>query len=437
MSSARLDLGVAIVVAAGLDLLWGRVEDLVDLVEVEPQTMWRIHGDGWMMHEASFAWVESLGKPTIVHGVGFPVGGCEPPDPEGVALAARSAARLGARHWSEHLSFNRAVVDGELIDAGFLLPPAQTPAGVEAAVAHIAAYHAASPGLPFLVETGVNYLRPRSQELSDGAFVAQIVQQADCGILLDLHNLLTNERNGRQPVEEVLADLPLERVLEIHLAGGLEYGGFYLDAHVGGPDLDLMRLLARVLPYLPNLRAVTFEAVPEALAALGEEGTRSVLTVIQQVVHGSDAPAGSQWARPLTPSAYSSPTPTSARAQSAASRSDAHARGPDGRDDCRASREWERQLAAYTARAREVRPVQDPGLDLLRYLADQNRLSQVTLARPDLVRRLLTTLGLDHTEALLHQYFRDRRPQRWSAAEGDQFTAWLLDRTDLPTVTTP
>jgi hypothetical protein len=80
--------------------------------------------------------------------------------------------------------------------------------------------------------------------------------------------------------------------------------------------------------------------------------------------------------------------------------------------------------------------VQDPGLGLLRHLADQSRLSQVALARPDLVRLLLTTLGLDHTEALLHQYLRDRRPQRWSAAEGDQFAAWLRDRTDIPTVIT-
>ena len=86
------------------------------------------------------------------------------------------------------------------------------------------AYHTAAQ-LPFLVETGVSYLRPRPGELSDGAYIAGVAERADCGILLDLHNLLTNERNGRQPVSEVLDELPLERVLEVHVAGGSRRAG--------------------------------------------------------------------------------------------------------------------------------------------------------------------------------------------------------------------
>ena len=75
-----------------------------------------------------------------------------------------------------------------------MLPPAQTTAGVEVAAEHVRAYHTAAH-LPFLVETGVNYLRPHPGELSDGAYIAGVAGRADCGILLDLHNLLTNERN--------------------------------------------------------------------------------------------------------------------------------------------------------------------------------------------------------------------------------------------------
>jgi hypothetical protein len=36
--------------------------------------------------------------------------------------------------------------------------------------------------VPIAVETGVNYLRPRPDELPDGEFVAQVVEAADCGI---------------------------------------------------------------------------------------------------------------------------------------------------------------------------------------------------------------------------------------------------------------
>jgi uncharacterized protein len=52
-------------------------------------------------------------------------------------------------------------------------------------------------GVPLAVETGVNYLRPRRDELPDGEFMAALAEDADCGILLDLHNVYCNERNGR------------------------------------------------------------------------------------------------------------------------------------------------------------------------------------------------------------------------------------------------
>ena len=118
MSWSRFDLGAGVIVVPGLDLIWDQVSDLVDVVEVEPQTMWRSRPGGWDLVEPAFQWVEALGRPTLVHGVGFPVGGCHPPDPAGVALTAECAARLGAAHWSEHLSFNRTVLGNRSIDAG-------------------------------------------------------------------------------------------------------------------------------------------------------------------------------------------------------------------------------------------------------------------------------------------------------------------------------
>jgi uncharacterized protein len=404
MSWSRFDLGAGVIVAPGLDLIWDQISDLVDVVEVEPQTMWRSRPDGWDLVEPAFRWVEGLGLPTLVHGVGFPVGGCHPPDPVGVALTAECAARLGAAHWSEHLSYNRTVLGNRSIDAGFLLPPAQTTAGVAVAAEHARAYHAAAR-LPFLVETGVNYLRPRPGELSDGAYIAGVAERADCGILLDLHNLLTNERNGRQPVSEVLDELPLERVLEVHVAGGFEAGGYYLDAHVGAPDEELLALTACVIPRLPNVRAVLYEAVPESLAALGATGVREILVALRRLLDGArhakvrDRRPGPRRQRP----------------------------GGPAEADLAASAGWERALAAYTSRASDDRPADDPGIDLLRQLADAARRGGLALACPDQLGRLITVLGFPATERLVERYLRDRRPLRWTADEGAQFVAWLAE----------
>lgn len=102
---SRLDLGVGMVVAPGSEGLWPGIADLVDVVEVEPQTFWENRaGGGWQLHETSFRWLEQLSKPVICHGVSYPVGGSVRPDPAGVDLVAASAVRLGASHWSEHLS---------------------------------------------------------------------------------------------------------------------------------------------------------------------------------------------------------------------------------------------------------------------------------------------------------------------------------------------
>ena len=48
--------------------------------------------------------------------------------------------------------------------------------------------------------------------MSDGAFVARIAEEADCGILLDLHNIYCNERNGRITLDAFLADLPMNNL---------------------------------------------------------------------------------------------------------------------------------------------------------------------------------------------------------------------------------
>ncbi|WP_067842792.1 DUF692 domain-containing protein [Mycolicibacterium wolinskyi] len=399
---SRPGLGVGVIATTGLDLVWDDIAHLIDVVEVEPQTMWHPRdGNGWDVSEPAFKWLESRGRPTLVHGVGFPVGGCEAPDPQGLALTAACAQRLGAPHWSEHLSFNRVRHAGRDLDAGFLLPPAQTAAGIDAAVEHIRGYQSCSER-PFLIETGVNYLRPRPGEIPDGVFIAEIAERADCGILLDLHNLLTNQHNGRQTVDEVLAALPLDRVLEIHVAGGVELDGYYLDAHIGGPDLELLTILSHVVGQLPQLRAVVFEAVPSSMVMLGAAGLRAVLEALQRACAGTvESPPFRRVRQPYPHNGFR----------------DTHSLA--------ATRDWERRLAAYTARAAADPPTDDPGMRLLRSLADRARLGQLTLACPDLLRALITTHGMADAEKLLESYLDVSSPQRWAIDEGRQFADWL------------
>lgn len=94
-------------------------------------------------------------------------------------------------------------------------------------------------------------------------FYAQVTDQADCGFLLDCSHLAIFQRlRGHDPLDG-LADFPLERVLELHLAGGREREteGFTWveDSHSPTPLPDALLIFEHLLQHAPNLRAVVYE----------------------------------------------------------------------------------------------------------------------------------------------------------------------------------
>src|SRR5690242_5687972 len=125
----------------------------------------------------------SLSCPRLLHSIGFPVGGSRAPDLAHVPLLNRMADELGAPWVSEHLSFNSFETEEGVVPAGMLLPPLQTEEGIARAVASVQTY-ARVVNRPLAIETAVNYLRPQPFEMGDGAFIREVVTQADCGILL-------------------------------------------------------------------------------------------------------------------------------------------------------------------------------------------------------------------------------------------------------------
>ena len=254
------ELGVGITHSALIEPALEQWPDLFDVIEFEPQTSWIETRDGAEPYRASDLVLDHIIKlpgQKLVHSIGVPVGGTVRPQPAQLALLRRTIAKFDAPWVSEHLNFNRT----QEFSTGFFLPPRQTLQGVETATTSIRDLQAALP-VPIAVETGVNYLRPRPDEMPDGAFVATVTERANCGILLDLHNLFTNSVNGRQSVEEFITQLPLERVWEIHLAGGFEMEGFWLDAHSGAIPDTLLSIAREIVPTLPNLKAIVFELFP-------------------------------------------------------------------------------------------------------------------------------------------------------------------------------
>jgi uncharacterized protein (UPF0276 family) len=386
-------LGPGAVHCEALDALFHAHPDLIRVAEIEPSSGWikapGLHGavrsNGFALEAAA-----SLPQAKLVHGIGWPVGGTICPDGGAWAEQRRWAERLGAPWTSEHLSFNDSIAG----PAGFLLPPAQTQGGVAVAAANIRARIAAL-GRPFAFETGVNYLPTAPGEMPDGDFFAAVAEEADCLILLDLHNLWANARNGRDPVERVLAALPLERVVELHLAGGMEKDGYWLDAHSGPVPPALLDLAREFVAGLPNLGAVLFEISPQFADALGPAAFLREMEAMNDLWERSGARAAAS--RPRTPSLGAT---------------------ADG-SPC----DYEQALVALLAEP--PTPDEPPAIALYRTLIASFRNGALSDLLPNTLRLLARRLGGAALEEMLAAYRLAASPSLFPSDEALAFAAWL------------
>ncbi len=375
----------------------------VDLIEVEPQSYWhRTESGEYRVDVDALEMLASLPVPRILHGVGFPVGGTEPPDPLHIPPLRQVRDALDALWASEHMSFNRFEGRHGKHNTGFFLPPLQSRGGVEFAVSNIWTMKE-NLGIPYAFETAANYLKPRPGEVSDGSFVAEIAERADCGILLDLHNIWANERNGRQPVREFLSEIPLDRVWEIHLAGGFERGGFWLDAHSGEIPAPVLELARDVIPRLPNLGAIIFEMLPFFVPFAGIALVARQIEImknlwLQRTIRLPDA-VHSRRERSI-PEADISP------------------------------REWEFALGALARGedpggkiAEELR--RDEGVTLLKTLAEEFRAGMVADALKLTSRLLLLHLGEEGFREILSDFWKESSPELFESAEAMAFASHL------------
>lgn len=264
-------LGPGAIYLRSLDSLFRSNADLIEVAEIEPQTLWTKATAPDSLPRSSpleMRQLSTLPQRLLTHGVGYPIGGTICDQVRHVGEFRLWTEELASPWTSEHLSILDVRGARGSQPCGFLMPPLQTDRQVELAAENIIRRRAAI-GRPFAFETGVNYFVPRDCEMPDGEFFAAIAEAADCGILLDLTNLWVNDRNGRAKIGDVLARLPLERVWEVHLAG-IEFAhGYWLDAHSKGIDPELAAIASEIVASLRNLGSIIFEIAPDRVLGFG------------------------------------------------------------------------------------------------------------------------------------------------------------------------
>jgi hypothetical protein len=372
----------------------------VDLLEIEPQTLWLADdplAGPFRPFQAGIDLFAALPGHKLVHSVSLPLGGTRAPDPAQAGLVRAAAERLGSPWVSEHLSVGGTPHRA----AGFFLPPMQTEATAVKAAANIRAF-AAMVGRPVAVETGVAYLKRQPWEMEDGTWIALVAELADCGLLLDLHNLYCNARNGRIDLDRTLSQLPLQRVWEVHLAGGDEQAGIWLDSHSGPMPPDLAALSREVVAGLPNLGALNFELYESYVEEAGDATLDAIAAGLRDL--WSCAGRTCSDARPAAiPVRPAGPAPDAAL--------------------------WEAALTeAVWRNAPDLFP--DDGVGLYTWLSRSFRGSMIARSLPRAIRYLLLRDG-EGVQRAFDVFMGEIPPQLYAPLEAQAFAGWLRDADPL------
>jgi hypothetical protein len=151
--------------------------------------------------------------------------------------------------------------------------------------------------VPLAVENIAALISWPGEEMTEGQFLYELADRTGVRLLIDVANLHTNHVNRGEDPAEALADLPLEAIAYVHVAGGFERDGVWHDSHahpVPRPVLDILTDLAsRVSP--PGVLLERDENFPEPAELEGE------LEAIRQALQKSGP-------NPTTPSKTPPPT---------------------------------------------------------------------------------------------------------------------------------
>ena len=168
----------------------------------------------------------------VQHGVSMYFGSAEPLSREHLRRLKGLVRRTGTSWLSDHLCWGS--VDGTYTHD--LLPMPYT---FEAARNTAEKIRQAQDFLevPIAVENVSSYAEFHVSEMTEWEFLNEVVEGADCGILLDVNNIYVSSQNHNFDPLQYVEAIPADRVAQIHIAGHSKFEKYILDTH-DHPVLD-------------------------------------------------------------------------------------------------------------------------------------------------------------------------------------------------------
>ncbi len=215
----------------GVGLRFGFLDDLLAREDEVPAIRWlECHPENYMRRGGAFpAALERCRArwPFATHGLSMSLGGIDPLSEPYVRTLSRFLRTIESPWHSDHLCFSTA----HGMTTHDLLPLPMN----DETVHHLAARIRQAQdriGVPLAVENVSAYVIPSTSTLDEGEFVRAVCDEADCLLMLDVNNVYVNAQNHGLNARDIIGRMPLERVVQIHVAGHYyEEPDFILDTH--------------------------------------------------------------------------------------------------------------------------------------------------------------------------------------------------------------
>lgn len=181
--------------------------------------------------------------PVVQHGVSLAIGSPDPLDFDYLKRLKALAKKTKTPWISDHLCWGR--LEGAHYHDLLPLPYTQEVIDYVSERARIVQDYLE---LPFALENLSSYVAYSQDQMPEWEFYSAVVEKANIYMMLDVNNIYVSSRNhGFKPMDYV-DNIPLDRVLQIHLAGHKDCGDYILDTHDNYVCDEVWKLYGEVYP---------------------------------------------------------------------------------------------------------------------------------------------------------------------------------------------
>lgn len=199
--------------------------------------------------------------PVVMHGVALSIGTVDPLNSEYLKKLKNLMEWVKPAWVSDHLCWT-GVAHRNTHD---LLPIPYT----EEALAHIVDRIKRVQdylGRPIALENPSTYLEFKSSFIPEAEFIARMAEESGCSLLLDVNNIYVSCYNHRLDPKAYIDAMPLDHVIQIHLAGHDNKGTHIVDTHdnhVVGEVWALYKYVVNKAGRIPNTMIEWDDHIPE------------------------------------------------------------------------------------------------------------------------------------------------------------------------------